>query len=435
MSVVIPRLMSLDDDEDQNHYPTMTGAPSDVRLLDGPRAIAPRVRTGADILVRTNFNTLTGQRVGLITNQTGLVDGVHLVDRMHGANDVTLAAIFGPEHGFRGTVEAGLKVRDGIDPTTGVQVHSLYGKTRKPTRMMLANVDVLVFDIQDIGARFYTYISTMGLAMQAAAEVGIPFIVLDRPNPLGGNTVSGHVLEARFHSFVGQYPIPIVHGLTIGELALMIRAESWLNGLDSLKLEVIQMQGWQRAMRWPSTRLPWVPTSPNIPTFEASLVYPGIGLVGETQLVNEGRGTPRPFTQFGAPWLNAQRLTHRLNQLGLPGLAFEPTRYTPRSIPKVAVKPLFVGRSVNGVSIHVRSAAQVRPLELGMHVLAQLIVEARSRGAKRLFAKPGWFHHIAGTKRLHRMLVRGATGHAIVRSWRSEVARFERQRAPYLLYD
>ena len=188
-------------------------------------------------------------------------------------------------------------------------------------------------------------------------------------------------------------------------------------------------------MRWPATRLPWVETSPNIPTFNASLIYPGIGLVGETQLVNEGRGTPRPFTQFGAPWLDAPRLARLLNRLSLPGLAFEATRYTPRSIPKVAAKPLFVGRSVNGVRIHVRSATQVKPLELGVHVLSLLIEEARSRGIKRLFANPGWFHHIAGTKRLHRMLLRGTTGHAIVRSWRSEVSHFKRQREPYLLYD
>lgn len=413
----------------------MTGVPSDVRLLDGPRAVTRRVSTGADVLVRSKFKSLTGQRVGLITNQTGLVDGVHLVDHLHNANNVTLAAIFGPEHGFRGTVEAGLKVRDGIDPATGVQVHSLYGQTRKPTRRMLAGIDLLIFDIQDIGTRFYTYISTMGLAMQAAADAGIPFLVLDRPNPLGGTHVSGHVLEPRFYSFVGQYPIPIVHGLTVAELALMIKGERWLRGIGSLNLEIIKMQGWQRSMRWPATRLPWVETSPNIPTFDASLVYPGIGLVGETQLVNEGRGTPRPFTQFGAPWLDAKRLAHQLNRLSLPGLTFEATRYIPRSIPKVAAKPLFVGHSINGVRIRVRSAAQVRPLELGAHVLSLLIAEARSRGVKRLFAKPGWFHHIAGTKRLHRMLVKGATGHAIVRSWRSDVAQFERQRTPYLLYD
>ena len=415
----------------------MAGSSSDVKLKQGPRELTrgrPRVKTGADVLVDTNFAALAGRRVGLVTNQTGLVNGEHLVDLMHREEDVTLAAILGPEHGFRGTVEAGFAVKGGIDPATGVRVFSLYGKTRKPTQAMLRNIDVLVFDIQDIGARFYTYISTMGLAMQAAAKAGIPFLVLDRPNPLGGNTVSGHILEPRYNSFVGQYPIPILHGMSVGELAQMIKGEKWLPGLDQLDLQVIEVQGWQRKMRWPETGLAWVATSPNIPTFISSLVYPGVGIVGETQLVNEGRGTPEPFTLIGAPWLNAQRLTKRLNALGLPGVKFEATRYTPRSIPKVAAKPLFVGRSINGVRIRVTNPAQVQPLELGIHMLALLIVEARSRGVKKLFAKPVWFHHIAGTKRLYRMLVKGASGRAIVRSWRSEVALFERQRAPYLLY-
>lgn len=413
----------------------MTEPLRDVQLLDGPREVTARVKTGAEVLADSNFKALAGRRVALITNQTGLIGREHLVDVLHRDNDVKLTAILGPEHGFRGTVEAGLPVRDGIDPTTGIRVHSLYGKTRKPTPAMLTNADILVFDIQDIGARFYTYISTMGLAMQAAAKAGIPFMVLDRPNPLGGMTVSGHVLEPRFYSFVGQYPIPIVHGMTSGELAQMIKGEGWLKGLERLDLHVIQVVGWRRTMRWPATGLRWVETSPNIPTFLSSLVYPGIGVVGETQLVNEGRGTPEPFTQFGAPWLDARRLVRRLNALALPGVTFEATRYRPRSIPKVAAKPLFVGRMINGVRIHVRNVDQVQPLALGIHVLALLISEARARGVKQLIARPGWFHHIAGTKRLYRMLIKGASGAAIIRSWQAEVKQFERDRSRYLLYE
>ena len=215
----------------------MTGTPRDVQLLDGPREAVRRVRTGAEVLADANFKALAGRRVALITNQTGLVGNNHLVDVLHREKDVTLAAILGPEHGFRGAVEAGLPVRDGIDPTTGIRVFSLYGKTRKPTPAMLVNADILVYDIQDIGARFYTYISTLGLAMQAAAKAGIPFMVLDRPNPLGGTTVAGHVLEPRSVSFVGQYPIPIVHGMTTGELAQMIKGERWLKGLERLDLQ------------------------------------------------------------------------------------------------------------------------------------------------------------------------------------------------------
>lgn len=393
-----------------------------------------RVKAGAEVLADSNFAALVGKRVALITNQTGLVYGDHLVDLLHKTPDVWLTAILGPEHGFRGTVEAGDAVADGVDPATGVRVFSLYGKTKKPTRDMLRDTDILAFDIQDIGARFYTYISTMGLAMQAAREAGIPFVVLDRPNPLGGDYVSGHILEKRFKSFVGQYPIPVIHGLTAGELAGMIKGEGWLDGLQDLDLRVIQMQGWRRAMKWPETRRQWVATSPNIPTFKSALVYPGIGVVGETQLVNEGRGMPEPFTRFGAPWLDGGRMASRLNALALPGVHFEAVRYTPKSIPNVAANPLFVGRAVQGVRIDVRNAAVVEPLEIGVHVLVLLIAEARARGIKKLFAKPAWFHVIAGTKRLHNMLVQGATGQAIILSWRAEVDAFKGQRQAYLLY-
>ena len=224
---------------------------------------------------------------------------------------------------FAGQVEAGKSVRDGVDPATGIPVFSLYGGSRKPSRAMLRGVDILVFDIQDIGARFYTYISTMGLAMQAAAEAGIPFVVLDRPNPLGGNYVSGFVREDGLTSFVGQYPIPIIHGLTVAELATMIKGERWLDGLTRLELQIMKMDGWRRDMRWPSTGLSWVATSPNIPTYETALVYPGVGILGETLLVNEGRGTPAPFTVFGAPWLDSRRMAGQLDALALPGVSFE----------------------------------------------------------------------------------------------------------------
>jgi uncharacterized protein YbbC (DUF1343 family) len=202
--------------------------------------------TGADRLAASGFAALSGKRVGLITNQTGLVKGEHLVDLLSKASGVKLAAIFAPEHGFRGKAEAGASVRGDLDAKTGVPIFSLYGSTRKPTQAMLRNVDLVVFDIQDVGARFYTYISTMGLAMQAAATARIPFVVLDRPNPLGGEYVSGFVLEPPLRSFVGQYPIPIVHGLTVGELARMIKGERWLDGLGALELSVVEMQGWRR---------------------------------------------------------------------------------------------------------------------------------------------------------------------------------------------
>ena len=341
------------------------------------QTLAPLVVTGAEVLAASRFATLAGKRVGLITNQTGLVGDQHLADLLSKAPNVKLAAIFAPEHGFRGTAEAGAAVHSDTDAKTGAPIHSLFGPTNKPTPAMLRDVDILVFDIQDIGVRFYTYISTMGLAMQAAAAARIPFVVLDKPNPLGGTYVSGFVLEPQLRSFVGLYPLPIVHGLTAGELAHMIKGEKWLDGLERLELSVVKMKGWQRSMRWPRTRRTWIATSPNIPTFEAALVYPGIGIVGELE-VNEGRGTPTPFSLFGAPWFDAPPMAARLNAMKFPGVGFEATTYMPRSIPGVATNPRFLGKSINGVRLVVRDVANIEPLEVGMHVLAALVAEAKA---------------------------------------------------------
>ncbi|MCB1546552.1 MAG: DUF1343 domain-containing protein [Hyphomicrobiaceae bacterium] len=398
-----------------------------------PTPPGPVTLVGAELLVASSFAALSGKRVGLVTNQTGLAHGRHLADLLHDAPNVRLAAILAPEHGFRGTVEAGAKVRDGVDPRTRAPVHSLYGATRRPTPAMLAGLDVLVFDIQDIGARFYTYISTMGLAMQAAARARLPFVVLDRPNPLGGTYVSGFVCEPGLTSFVGQYPIPIVHGMTVGELAGMIKAEGWLDGLSGLDLSVIKCQGWSRDARWPATQRAWVPTSPNIPSFEAALVYPGIGIVGETE-VNEGRGTPTPFSLVGAPWLDAPRMVTRLAKAGLPGIDFEAVSYTPRSIPNVALRPRFVGQAVTGVRVVVRDVARYTPLEVGMHVLAAVAAEARAKGVAPLISNLAMFHKIAGTKRLHRFVDGGSDGHAMIEAWQGEVRRFSELRSRHLLY-
>jgi uncharacterized protein YbbC (DUF1343 family) len=391
------------------------------------------VTVGAEVLAAARFAALDGKRVGLITNQTGLAGSEHLADLLSRTPNLKLTAIFAPEHGFRGQAEAGAAVGGGTDPNTGVAIHSLYGASRRPTPAMLGNVDVLVFDIQDVGVRFYTYISTMGLAMQAAAGARIPFVVLDRPNPLGGAYVSGFVLEAALRSFVGEYPIPIVHGLTVGELAHMIRGEKWLGGLDGLELNVVPMQGWQRAMRWPATGRAWVATSPNIPTFEAALVYPGMGLVGEAE-VNEGRGTPTPFSLFGAPWIEGPRLVHTLNGLRLPGVTFRSEAFTPRSIAGVAAHPRFVGTALSGVRIAVSDMARIEPLEVGMHVLALIAAEARARNIDPLFSNLKMFHAVAGTRRLNDMLLAGKDGDSIIRAWQSEVEEFKSRRARYLIY-
>jgi uncharacterized protein YbbC (DUF1343 family) len=414
----------------------LTGMTADAPPARSETPSSP-VTTGAEVLVESRFALIAGKRVGLVTNQTGRVGAEHLADLLAQAAakaaNVKLAAILAPEHGFRGEAEAGAEVGDAVDARTGVPVFSLYGATKKPTRAMLQDVDVLLFDIQDIGVRFYTYISTMGLAMQAAAEAGIPFVVLDRPNPLGGDYVSGFVLEPGLASFVGQYPIPIVHGMTVGELAQMIKSERWLPGLDRLDLKVVPMRGWRRSMRWPELRRPWVATSPNIPTLEAALAYPGMGVVGEA-LVNEGRGTPTPFSLFGAPWLDGGRMLERLQALKLAGVAFERAAFTPRSIPRVATHPRFAGKALGGVRIVVTDVARFEPLETGMHVLAALAAEARRQGKAQLIGNLAMFYAIAGTRRLRRMLAEGRDGTAIVAAWQDEVAQFRARRAAYLLY-
>ncbi|MGH1417229.1 MAG: exo-beta-N-acetylmuramidase NamZ family protein [Hyphomicrobiaceae bacterium] len=404
-------------------HPAMSQQPSKSRAF----------ATGAERLVASAFAPLKGLRVGLVTNQTGLVNSAHLADMIHQAKGVQLTAILAPEHGFRGAIEAGAKVAGGVDPSTGIPVYSLYGKTRKPTAHMLRNIDVLVFDIQDVGVRFYTYISTMGLAMQAAADAKIPFVVLDRPNPLGGKYVSGFILQPAQHSFVGQYPIPIAHGMTVGELALMIKGEKWLKGLETLELEVIEMSGWNRSMIWPATRRKWVATSPNIPTFESALVYPGTGLVGLTA-VNEGRGTPTPFSLIGAPWLDAKALAQRLNKLGRPGVSFHTQSYVPRSIKGVAAHPRFKNTKLTGVRINLTDINAFEPLETGIHILAQLVQEARRVNRARLFTELKMFHLLAGTKDLHRMLKSRKSAKEIIASWQNDISKFKDQRAHYLLY-
>lgn len=396
-------------------------------------AAKPPFSSGADVWRRQGFAPFKGKRIGLITNQTGLSGGKHLADILAADANVKLAALFGPEHGVRGDAEAGAKVKDGRDPKTGIPVFSLYGATRKPTSAMLRGLDALVFDIQDVGVRSYTYISTMGLAMQAAAEARIPFLVLDRPNPLGGEYVSGFVLEPALKSFVGQYPIPIVHGMTVAELAIMIRAERWLPGLDRLELAVSKYENAARFMRWPEIGEKWVPTSPNVPTFDAALVYPGIGLVGET-LVNEGRGTPTPFSLFGAPWLDAKGAVERLSAARLPGVRFSAETYTPRPIPNVAADPRFRNTPIQGVRVNPTDVARFEPLEVGIHALAELHAQASAKRIALFPEKLAMFHAISGTRRLHAAITSGQPASKIIASWRDEVAAFKTKRSRHLLY-
>lgn len=382
------------------------------------------VHTGAAVLAEDGFARLRGKRVGLVVNHTAKVDSVHLIDLIDEAPDVTLAALFGPEHGLRGQAGAGQHVASDRDPKTGVPIFSLYGDRRKPTGEMLENLDVLVFDIQDIGARFYTYISTMGLTMQAAAEQGVPFLVLDRPNPLGGKHVSGFVLDMSYQSFVGKYPIPLQHGLTVGELARMIQGEAWLEGLAALTLDVVPAQGWSRHEQWPETHLPWRAPSPNIPDFETALIYPGAAFF-EATAASEGRGTPHPFKLIGAPWADGQTLTDTLNARDLPGVRFESATFTPES-------NKLKGEQLEGVRHVITDAEAYRPVATGVHVLHAFYHQAPSEG--EFLTRPEWLAKLAGTERFLEMLRAGSRPEAIIRSWAPAVTRFRDDRAGYLLY-
>lgn len=298
--------------------------------LPSLRAQTATVRTGIEVLRDRKFDVLQGKRVGLITNPTGVDRSLQsTVDILHGESGLKLVALFGPEHGVRGDHAAGDVVGASTDPATGIPVYSLYGATRKPTADMLQDIDILVYDIQDIGCRSYTYISTMGLAMEAAAEQGIPFVVLDRPNPLGGERVEGTPAEDEYRSFVSQYSIPYVYGLTCGELAGMLNAEGLLGGGRRCSLIVVPMEGWGRSMVFEETGLPWVPTSPHVPHPWSPLYYVATGVLGELGVISEGVGYTLPFQVLAAEWINAQTLTDSLSALRLPGLRFRPITFVP----------------------------------------------------------------------------------------------------------
>ena len=385
-----------------------------------------QVRTGADRLFTDEFHLVAGKRIGLVTNHTGLLsNGRHLADSLFAHPEVTLAALFGPEHGIRGEVPAGGSVGDGHDPTTGVTVFSLYGKTYKPTPEMLKGIDVLLFDIQDVGARFYTYISTMSYAMEAAAENGIPFIVLDRPNPITGTRVEGPIREDSLRSFVGLHPIPIVHGMTVGELATMFNEEGWLKSGVKSDLHVVKMEGWRREMWYDETALRWIPPSPNIRTLETAVVYPGTCLIEGTNL-SEGRGTDRPFEYIGAPYVDGKKWAEELNSRRLPGVTFQPIRFTPDATKSMK----HAGEECGGVFVHVTDRERYEPIITGMTILAS---------ARELFPddfqwRPGSIDRLSGVTTLRETIGDGSVIQAIVQTWGEQMQRFLLLRTRHLSY-
>lgn len=383
-------------------------------------ALAP-VRLGIDNIDR-HLTVFQGKRVGLITNQTGMTsDFQSSIDVLKAKTN--LVALFSPEHGIRGAIPAGAAVGSYLDEATGVPVYSLYGQTKKPTAAMLDNIDVLAFDMQDIGARFYTYMFTMAYAMQSAKEQGKTFVVFDRPNPTGGEIVEGNIIQPGYESFIGLYPIPARHGLTIGEMARLMNSEYNIH----CDLVVIPMTGWQRSMHFDDTGLPWVMTSPNVPTPDTALVYSGTGIFGGTN-ISEGVGTTRPFELVGAPWINAAELAQRMNAAGLPGVAFRPVYFTPR---QAEVK--YTGRLCGGVQLHVTDRQAFLPVRTGLTLL--YVIKDMS-GGKFAFTLPSTAATATIDLYTGDSRVRNEVPVAeILHDWDEAAARFKALSKQYYLYN
>lgn len=374
------------------------------------------VLTGIDVLQRDRFRQLQGRRVGLITNHTGVNrEGVSTAQLLHKAPGIELAAVFSPEHGLQGQLDVS-NIQDTRDPATGVVVYSLYGKTRKPTAETLKGIDTLVFDIQDIGARFYTYISTMGYAMQVAAEHKLRFVVLDRPNPINGCDVAGPVLDAGRESFVAFHRLPVRHGMTVGELATMFNSELRLN----LVLEVVRVEGWRRQDYFDATGLRWINPSPNMRSLRAAILYPGIGLL-ETTNLSVGRGTEAPFEWIGAPWLDGKRLAEAMNRRNLPGVRFEPAEFTPES-------SKFEKQKCQGIRITITDRNALEPVRIGLAIACEL------RRAHRDAWDAKAYDRLLGHSAALKALVAGKDAAEIESTWQAELDQFRLRRARYLLY-
>jgi len=380
-------------------------------------SVTEGVLNGIDVLQRDAFQSLKGRKIGLITNQTGLSrDGVSTVRLLHEAEGVTLVTLFSPEHGLEGKLDIP-NIGDQQDATTGLKVFSLYGETRTPTKESLQGINTLVFDIQDIGCRFYTYVSTMGNAMKAAGENGIRFVVLDRVNPVGGDSVQGPILDDGDQSFVGYHTLPVRHGMTAGELAQMFRSEMKVD----VDLQVVRVEGWKRSQFFDATGLTWTNPSPNMRCLNQAILYPGVGLLEMTNL-SVGRGTDTPFEVIGAPWIRERELAAHLNAAGLPGVRFVPMRFTPTSTK-------FTGEACGGVNIMITNRDTLNPLRTGIQLMCSL----------RALYPEAWqtknLNRLLSSKNVTAAVMDGKSAVEIETLWSIELASFKTRRAGFLLYE
>ncbi|MCU4156165.1 DUF1343 domain-containing protein [Carboxylicivirga sp. A043] len=391
---------------------------------------AQKVKTGIEVLQKSNFNSLNSKRVGLITNPTGVNSELKsTVDILFEASNIELVALYGPEHGVRGDYSAGDKVEFFTDPKTKLPVYSLYGKNKKPSAEMLKDVDVLVYDIQDIGSRSYTYISTLGLAMEAAAENNIKMVVLDRPNPLGGLKMEGVITEPDFISFVSQFPIPYVHGLTVGELAELLNGEKLLKDGVQCDLEVIKMDGWQRTMTFEETGLPWIPSSPHIPHAHSSYFYPVSGILGELYVYNIGVGYTLPFQLFAAEWIDADSLANNLNALKIEGILFRPVHFKPYySVSK--------GKMVHGVQVHFTDYMKAPLSLIQFYILQEAYALWPKHNVFELCSESriSMFDKVSGSDKVRKEFTKNWQVADIEKMWYKDIPQFRKIAGKYFIY-
>ena len=399
-----------------------------ILLIFGSMAMAQdvKVKTGIEVLRERNFDVLQGKRVGLCTNPTGVDRNlVSTIDILWEADNVNLVALYGPEHGVRGNIYAGDHVDNEVDARTGLKMYSLYGKTSKPTQEMMDEIDVMVYDIQDIGCRSYTYISTMGNLMEACQKYGKELVILDRPNPLGGKKIEGCLVEDGFVSFVSRFAIPYLYGQTPGELALYLNAQAE----NPCKLTVVEMQGWTRDMTWDETGLEWIVASPHVPHGRTAIYYPVTGIFGEFYYINIGVGYTMPFEVMGAPWVNADSLAQALNALELPGVVFRGLHYKP-------YYSVFKGENIQGVQVHIVDYEKAALSEIQFYVVQEMMRLWPDKDWFKLCDQKrfGMFNKVCGTDQIKELFGQRYRWEDAKAYWDKDVEKYRKESSKYYLY-
>lgn len=389
------------------------------------------VKPGVEVLRDNGFKQLAGKKVGLITNPTGVDNDLKsTIDILHDAPNVELVALFAPEHGVRGDVHAGDEFENTVDPATGVQVYSIYGKTKKPTPEMLKGIDALVYDIQDIGCRSFTFVSTLGMALEACAENDIELVVLDRPNPIGGNRVEGNLVEDGFYSFVSQFPIPYLYGMTPGETARYLNGEGLVAGGKKAKLTVVPMEGWTRDMTFDETGMPWILPSPHIPQPVTSYYYPATGILGELYFVSIGVGYTLPFQLICADWIDAEKFSANMNALNLPGVKCRP----------IHIKPFYStgkGENLQGIQFYIDDIPEssITLLQFyAMQVLAEMYPDKRIFDVATDKSRFDMFDKVCGTDQIRLRFSKNYKVSDIIDYWNKDVESFKAKSSKYYLY-